>query len=62
MHRTHMIIEIDGHAVIDGGSLDSQDLEDTEITLVDEDEDVTISSDGPVSITIRHEGTEERII
>jgi hypothetical protein len=57
-----MIIEINGHAVVDSDSLDSQGFEDTEITFVDEDEDVTINSDGPVSITIRHDGTEERII
>jgi len=56
-----MIIEIDGAAVLDSESLDSQNVRDTEITIPD-DESVDIRSDGPVALTIRHEGVEERII
>jgi len=56
-----MIIEIDGGAVINSESLDNQNVRDTEITIPD-DESVDIRSDGPVALTIRHEGVEERII
>jgi len=56
-----MIIEIDGGAVINSESLDNQNVRDTEITIPD-DEDVDIRSDGPVALTIRHEGADERII
>jgi len=56
-----MIIEIDGGAVINSESLDNQHVRDSEITIPD-DEDVDIRSDGPVALTIRHEGVDERII
>lgn len=56
-----MIIEIDGRAVIDSESLDNQNVRDSEITIPD-DESVDIRSDGPVGITIRHDGVDERII
>jgi len=56
-----MIIEIDGGAVINSESLDNQHVRDSEITIPD-DEDVDIRSDGPVALTIQHDGVEERII
>lgn len=58
-----MILEIDGTAVIDSDSLDAHDVFDGEIRLDETEEgDVVVRSDGPVSITIRHDGVDERII
>ena len=56
-----MILDVDGAVVIDSDSLDQQRIRDSSVTIPDE-ETVEVHSDGPVSIEIRHEGVDERIV
>ena len=56
-----MILDVDGMVVIDSDSLDQQRVENSSITIPDE-ETVKLHSDGPVSVEIRHEGVDERIV